>query len=260
MAKFSNKEYDNLRKGGEILRGAFGAVEKSLHAGITTLDLDRVAENYIVSHGGAPAFKNYQGYAHTICASINEESVHGIPNAKKILREGDIASIDCGVRYPKTGKDSMCTDAARTFAVGKITDAAQKLIDVTKGSFDVAVDGLTAGQHVHIIGQKISKYIGGKYGIVHTYYGHGIGHNIHDEPLIPNYDIERSNASKRSKQLSNYVLQSGDVICIEPMINAGSAELKTAPDGWTAITVDGSLACHYENTLIVHDDGVEIVT
>jgi|GEM_PF-796331 len=261
MQTYSSKHYDYLRQSGKILRETFAVVEKSIRAGVTTLELDKIAEDYIRSQGAEPAFKNYQGYKFTICASVNEESIHGMPRKNKVLCDGDIISVDCGVRFPKKDNESMCTDAARTYAVGKITPKAQKLVDACKQCFDVAIDGLRAGDMVKEIGKKIERFVAGRYGIIDTYFGHGIGHNVHEGTLVPNFDVDKM--AKHSPRLVSAVeveIPDGAIMCIEPMINCGTKDIKLARDGWTVVTADGQLAAHYENTIIVHHDRVEIVT
>jgi len=252
-----------MRASGKILRGAFELLENNIRAGVTTLELDKIAEKFIRSRGGEPCFKNYNGYGFTICASVNEASIHGIPRKDKILKDGDIISIDCGVRYPK-GRNGMCTDAARTFAIGKISNEARKLIETCENCFEVATKNLKAGDKVSVIGEKIEALIGGRYGIIDTYFGHGIGEKVHEDPLIPNFDVRKAilYGDKREKllKLVDIELAQNTAICIEPMINCGTKKVKTAKDGWTVITEDGRLAAHYENTLIIHKDGIEIVT
>ena len=153
----------------------------------------------------------------------------------------------------------MCTDAARTFAVGKISDEARNLIEACKKCFEVATKELKAGDPVSTIGECIEKFIDGRYGIVDTYFGHGIGEKVHEEPLIPNFIVTITTRERVAKSIQT-ILPKGAIICIEPMINCGTKELRLANDGWTAVTADGRLAAHYENTLIVHENGVEIVT
>jgi methionyl aminopeptidase len=218
-------------------------LEGHVRAGVTTLELDKLADEYIRSKGGEPCFKNYNGFKYSICTSINSESIHGMPS-KKALREGDIISIDCGVRYPKG--DGMCTDAARTFPVGRVTDKAQNLIDACEKS--------------NTIGKRIEKFIDGRYGIISCYFGHGIGKKIHEGVLIPNFDVDKNGILPKVAQMAEKVLEEGMIICIEPMINCGKKDVKVLKDGWTVATVDGQLSAHYENTMIITKDGVEIVT
>jgi len=226
---------------------------------MTTLELDKLADEFIEARGGSACFKNVDNFNHAICTSVNQESVHGVPSKNKILRNGDIVSLDCGVRYP--AKSGMCTDAARTVGVGEISDEARELIDITKKCFEVATKDLRSGMKVARIGERIEDFVGGRYGIVDTYFGHGIGKSVHENPLIPNFNVAKhKSVSKKVLDFSDTVLKDGDVICIEPMINVGTGDLRTARDGWTAITTDGELAAHHENTMIIWRDRVEIVT
>ena len=260
MVRYSASNIETLRQSGRILHDCLEYMGTRVKAGVSTLELDRLAEAFIVARGGEGCFKDVQGYGYTICASINEESVHGMPNAKRILRDGDIISIDCGVRFGPRGQ-SMCTDACRTFPVGKISPAAAELIAVTKQAFEVGIFGLKSGDAVKTIGKRIDKFIDGRYGIVDTYFGHGIGRTVHEGVLIPNFDVDRGGYNVgRIHEMANECLHDGAIICIEPMINAGAPALVTAPDGWTAVTRDGKLAAHYENTIIVWKTGVEVVT
>ena len=261
MKTYKGKQLENLRQSGRILRGAFAALEKALRPGISTMELDKIAEEYILAQGGEPCFKRYENYGYSICASVNEESIHGMPRADKILADGDIISLDCGVRYPKG--NGMCTDAARTFAIGEISDKARGLIEACEQCFHVATKDLRAGDRVGTIGEKIEAFIAGRYGIIDIFFGHGIGENVHQEPLIPNFNVNRVKDKKRREKLierGNVILPEGVILCIEPMINCGTKEVKTGKDGWTVVTADGELAAHYENTLIVWKDKVEIVT
>jgi len=260
--KYSENDYENLRKSGKILNACLEMLAQKVCPGMTTLELDKLADNFINAHGGDACFKYVDNYNHAICTSVNNESVHGIPRKDKILRNGDIISIDCGVRFPKVG--GMCTDAARTVGVGDISDDAKTLINVTQKCFENAIKGLKSGTKVAQIGIKIEAFISKlphKYGIVDTYFGHGIGRGVHENPLIPNFNVElRTGLSKKITDFASTTFAEGDIICIEPMINMGTAELRTARDGWTAVTADGELAAHHENTLIVWRDHVEIVT
>lgn len=264
---YTPEQLQNLRASGKILIATHKLIAENIRAGVSCADLDKIAEDFIRSQNAEPSFKGHGSYKHSICASVNNESVHGIPTADKVLKEGDIVSIDIGVRA-----GGMCTDAARTYPVGQISPDAQQLIDITRECFFVAIKGLKAKSKVGDIGDRIQTYIETMrekkkhcpkeqptFGIVNTYFGHGVGEKVHEEPLIPHFKPDKR-AKKIVKDVCRVRLPAGCVIAIEPMINAGSPELKTAPDGWTAITVDGSLAAHYENTVIILEDGVEIVT
>jgi len=258
VKSYTENQLNYVRESGRILSGALSTVAKAIKPGISTFELDSIAERYIRDHGGEPSFKGYNGFLFSICASINEECIHGIPGKNRVLSAGDIISVDCGVRYPK-GKGGMCADAARTFAVGKISDEACALIKVTEECFKVAVKDLKAGDEVGTIGKKIEAFIDGRYGIIDKYFGHGTGERVHEEPLIPHFDVTASNNHKLEK-IAGIRLTEGMIICIEPMINLGTKDVKLAEDGWTVVTLDGRIAAHYEQTLIIHNDKVEIVT
>jgi len=253
MKTYKKDELDNIRRAGEILSRALFAAKNKVAPGVSTLELDAVAEGVILEHGAEGCFKGYRGYGFVSCISVNEEVVHGTPRADKVLKEGDIVSIDVGVRY-----NNFCADASRTFGVGQISNSAQKLIDVTKQCFVEATKTLKAGSHVGEIGRNVEYYIrhNTTYGILTNYFGHGIGRNVHEEPLIPNFvpNVPQLRAVARKKFPEN------TVICIEPMICEGDPTTKTKEDKWTVVMADGKLSAHYENTLIIHKDGVEVVT
>jgi len=253
---YNAEQHQYLREGGKILLGALMAVEAVIKEGVSTLDLNNVAEQYIRERGAEPSFQGYNGFEFAICASVNEESIHGKPRADKVLKNGDIVSVDVGVRWK-----GMCTDAARTFAVGEISEEARNLINATEQCFEEAIRGLKAKSKVGDIGERIEAYIKGNttYSIIDTYFGHGIGEKLHEDPLIPNFKPDKK-ARKVIKECVIARLPVGSVIAIEPMINQGVKDVKLSNDGWTAITADGKLAAHYENTLIIHEDGVEVVT
>ncbi|MCL2228937.1 MAG: type I methionyl aminopeptidase [Firmicutes bacterium] len=255
---YNEKDYDDVRKSGQIIRDFFAQIEGHIEPGVSTLELDKIAHDFIVERGATPSFLNYQGFKHSICTSVNEESIHGIPRKTKILKNGDIISIDVGVRYPAKG--GMCTDAARTFSVGEVSASVKKLIDVTEQSFHAAVDGLKAGSRVLDIGKRIEQFVNGRYGIIENFYGHGTGRNVHEGVLIPNFNVMRPDVNDKLVEMAANVFSVGDIICIEPMINMGGKEVRLAKDGWTVLTVDGRVAAHYENTMIITADGVEIIT
>lgn len=253
MKTYKKDELDNIRRAGEILRKALSVAANMAVEGTTTLSIDKAVDEAIVKNGGEPCFKCYRDYGYATCISVNEEIVHGKPRADKMLREGDIVSIDVGVRY-----NGFCADAARTYGVGKISPTARNLIDATRQCFFEAIKTLKAGSMVGEIGQKIEYYVrhNTTYGILTNYFGHGIGRNVHEEPLIPNFvpNVPQLRAIARK------TLPANTVICIEPMICEGNPATKTKDDKWTVVMADGKLAAHYENTLIIHPDGVEVVT
>jgi methionyl aminopeptidase len=212
---------------------------------VTTADIDRVAEEFIRSRGAVPAFKGYQGYPASICASVNEQVVHGIPGPRK-LEEGDIIGIDIGVLY-----DEYYADASRTYPVGKIGRRAGKLIRVTREALELAIDKARPGNHLSDVSHAIQAHAE-KHGfqVVRALVGHGIGRRLHEEPQIPNFGPPGKGP----------ILQSGMVMAIEPMLNAGSYEVLTLKDNWTFVTVDGQLSAHYEDTVAVTDDAPMVMT
>jgi len=256
IKSYSAEQLDNLRQSGKILAGALAEIERNIKAGISTLELDKIAEESITKNGAEPSFKNYNRFPYSICTSVNEESIHGMPRADKILQDGDIISVDVGVRF-----NGMCTDAARTFPVGDVSDEAKALIKATEQCFFEAIKGLKEKSKVGDIGARIEDFIktNTTFSIIENFFGHGVGERVHEEPLIPNFRPNR----KTKKIIKEHVmarLPLHSVIAIEPMINAGVKESKVGKDGWTVTTADGKLAAHYENTVIILEDGVEVVT
>ena len=230
----------------KITRDTLNEVEKHIKPGVSTKQLDKIAYDYIVSLGAKPSFKNYSGYPATICASINDEVVHGIPKKHRILQEGDIISIDVGACYK-----GFHGYAARTYPVGKIDAKKKKLIKVTKESFFEGIKNIRPGSFVGDIGYQIQTYVEKHgYTIVRELTGHGIGANLHEDPSIPNYGRVGSGA----KLVKNMV------IAIEPMVNMGERYVQFLSDGWTCVTRDGLPSAHYENTILITEDGVEILS
>ncbi|MBN2279259.1 MAG: type I methionyl aminopeptidase [Candidatus Marinimicrobia bacterium] len=211
-----------------------------IEPGITTRELDAIAESFIRSEGGRPAFKGYNGFPASICASINEEVVHGIPS-DRIIQDGDIIGIDVGVE-----KDGYYGDAAMTFAVGKITDAAQRLMDATRESLYKGIEKAILGNRLSDIGHAVQKHVEGfGYSVVRTLVGHGIGEHLHEEPEVPNFGV----AGKGP------LLKPGMVLAIEPMVNIGGHRVVTDSDGWTVRTADRSLSAHFEHSIVITEDG-----
>ena len=241
----NDEQIAKMRVAGKILARLDEVLRAEIRPGITTLELDKIAEDFILSQNAKPSFKGYAGFPGSICTSVNDEIVHGIPSKRK-LESGDIISIDMGSYI-----DGYHGDAARTYGVGEITPEAQKLIDVTKQSFFEGIKFAKAGKHLHEISYAIQKYVEGNgFSIVRDYVGHGIGKNLHEDPAVPNYKpIGRGP-----------LLQKGMVIAIEPMVNAGTYKLRVLDDGWTAVTLDGKYAAHYENTVVITDGEPEILT
>jgi methionyl aminopeptidase len=242
----SDRELNLMRKAGGIVARILEEMAAMVAPGITTGELDRFAEKRTLELGAKPAFKGYHGFPATVCISVNEEVVHGIPSPKRALKEGDIVGLDFGVIY-----DGWYGDSARTVAVGKIAPEAQKLIDVTRESLHKGIAEARDGNRVFDIGHAVQNYVEGfGYSVVREFVGHGIGRALHEEPQIPNY-------GPKGKGL---LLKVGMVLAIEPMINAGSHEVKVLGDGWTAVTMDRSLSAHFEHTVAITPNGPEILT
>ena len=241
----STSEISKMRAAGKIVFGTFKELEKHISPGITTKQLDKIAENYIRSQGGEPSFLGYAGFPASICASINDTVIHGIPDGTA-LKDGDIISLDIGAVF-----DGYHGDAARTYPVGKISDEAKRLIDVTKQSFFEGLKFARHNERLFNISATIQDYIESHgYSIVRNYCGHGIGKKLHEDPEIPNH----GNFGHGIR------LCKGMTIAVEPMVNAGGFETKCLSDGWTVKTKDGSLACHYENTILITDGEPELLT
>ena len=242
----SEHEIELMRHAGHLLEQVHDELASHIKPGISTKELDRIGEDMIRSMGCIPNFKNYQGFPASFCISLNDEVVHGIPRKDRYLKEGDIVSLDAGLIYK-----GYHSDAARTHAVGKVSTEAQKLMDVTKQSFFEGIKMAKEGQHLHDISRAIEEYVTPYgYGIVRDLVGHGIGTALHEDPQIPNYAQKRRGVR----------LQAGMTLAIEPMINAGTWQVRFLRDGWTVVTKDGSLSAHYENTILVTDGEPEILT
>ena len=243
------EEIEVLREGGKKLVRILDMVIERVKPGVTTLELDQYAEELVKKEGGRPSFKNYEGFPGTLCTSVNEAVVHGEPNKNVILKDGDIVGIDVGMEYPS--EHGLYTDMARTVAVGKIAKEAQELIEVTQKSFYKGLKAIKDGAHIGDIGEAVQSYVElHGFGVVRSYCGHGVGYKIHEEPKIPNY----------GKKGTGEQLKAGMVIAIEPMVTLGDYNLETLDDGWTAVTKDRSLASHYENTVLVTENGAEVLT
>lgn len=242
----SAREIDLMRQAGRILATVHQELGHELKAGMSTLEIDRLGEEMIRSFGCIPSFKNYQGYPASVCVSVNDEVVHGIPNKKHILKDGDIVSLDMGVIY-----QGYHSDAARTHGIGEISKEAEDLIVHTRESFFRGMEAATAGKHLHDISRAIDEYATSKgYGVVRDLVGHGIGSQLHEEPEIPNF-----------KKLTRGIrLREGMTLAIEPMINQGTWMVEWMDDDWTVVTADGSLSAHYENTVLITKGKPEILT
>ncbi len=222
-----------MRTSGIALRKVHDAVKSAVRVGATTMDLERAAAAKVEELGVKAAFLGYHGYPAVLCTSVNNEVIHGIPNDKRVLREGDVVSVDCGVIV-----DGYYSDAAVTHPVGKISAAAEKLLRVTEASLYVAIDKALVGGRLFDISNAVQTICEAEgYGVVREFVGHGIGKSMHEDPQVPNY----GDAGKGPR------LKAGMVLAIEPMINVGSAEVRVLEDGWTAITVDGNISAHFEH-------------
>lgn len=241
----NHNEITLMKKAGRIVGETLLLLEKEVKPGVTTADLDRMAEEFITKHGAKPSFKGLYGFPSSLCISVNEQVIHGFPGAY-VLREGDIVSIDCGAFF-----DGFHGDAARTFPVGNISVDAQKLIDITKESFFQGIKFAKEGNKLTDISYGIQSYVeAAGFSVVRDFVGHGIGRKVHEDPNVPNFG-----KSGRGPKLLE-----GMVLAIEPMINAGTHKVKTLKDGWTVVTADSSLSAHYENTVAILSDGPEILT
>lgn len=241
----SPREIKIMREAGQVVAAVLLELERVIEAGVTTGALDKLAEKLIRKAGGEPAFLGYHNYPASICTSINEEVVHGIPGLRK-LKEGDIISIDVGVRLK-----GYYGDAAVTFPVGKITDQARKLIDVTRGALQEAVAAIRDGAHLSDISYAVQEYVElNHFSVVRNYVGHGIGTEMHEEPQVPNFGPPGHGP----------LLQPGIVLAIEPMVNAGGWEVEVLKDHWTVVTKDGSLSAHFEHTIALGENGPAIMT
>ena len=242
----SAKEIELMRESGRLLGIVHKEVVYLIKTGISKIEIDRLGEQLIRSMGCVPNFLNYNGYPASICVSVNDEVVHGIPSKHRILQEGDIVSLDAGLIYK-----GYHSDAARTHAVGKVSEEAMKLMEVTKQSFFEGIKMAKEGNHLFDISAAIDSYVSGfGYGIVRDLVGHGIGTALHEDPQIPNFSQKRKGVR----------LQAGMTLAIEPMVNAGTWQVNFLRDGWTVVTKDGSLSAHYENTILVTDGEPEILT
>ena len=241
----TEEQIEKMRVAGQILARLDEILRAEIKPGVSTKHLDAIAEEYIRSQGAVPSFKGYSGFPASICASINEEVVHGIPS-HRTLRDGDIISIDMGSYI-----NGYHGDCARTYGVGEISEKDKKLIEITRQSFFEGIKYARAGCHLHEIGAAVQKYVEANgFGVVRDYVGHGIGRNMHEDPAIPNY----RQIGRGPKLLK------GMVLAVEPMVTTGSYDVRVLDDGCTAVTADGLNAAHYENTLVITDGEPEILT
>jgi methionyl aminopeptidase len=242
----SAAELEKMRAAGRLVGEVLTALTPSVVPGVTTAELDEVAEKMITDAGAIPAFKGYHGYPATICSSINEEVIHGIPSGQRVLREGDILSIDVGASL-----EGYFGDSAITLPVGHVSEEAARLLTVTEEALYKAIEVARPGGRVSDIGHAVQKHVEAYgFSVVREFVGHGIGQKMHEEPQVPNYG-----EAGRGPRLAE-----GMVLAIEPMVNAGKPAVKVLGDGWTAVTRDGSLSAHFEHTVAVTADGPWILT
>ena len=242
----SAREIEKMRVAGSVVRQVLDHVRDHVKPGATTMDLDQAAEAKLKELGAKAAFKGYHGFPAVLCTSINQEVVHGIPSKKRVLKEGDIVSIDCGSIV-----DGYYGDSAITVAVGAIDERTQRLLDATKASLEAGIRAVKPGATLGDVGAAVQEVVEAEgFSVVRDFVGHGIGTHMHEDPQIPNYGI-------RGKGLK---LKEGMVLAIEPMVNAGKHQVQVLKDGWTAVTSDGSMSAHFEHTVAVTADGAKVLT
>lgn len=249
----SKKEIEQMREACRITALVYEVLEKEIHAGMSTLELDKIAEQIIREHGAVPAQKGYPSgikgvppFPATLCVSVNDEVIHGIPSKRTIIQEGDVVSIDL-----VTFKNGFHGDAARTFIVGKASKEAQKLVDITKQAFFEGIQFAKPGFRIGDISHRIGEFVESHgYNVVREFQGHGIGRQMHEDPGIPNY----------GKAGRGMRIEPGMTLAIEPMVMAGKPNILELDDGWTIVTEDGSLAAHYENTILITENEPEVLT
>lgn len=239
------REIDIMRQAGQIVARTHKELKAHIRPGITTWQLDAIAERYIRSQGATPSFKGYNGFTGSICASVNEELVHGIPG-DRVLHDGDIISIDIGAEY-----NGYHGDSAWTYPVGTISEETKRLLDVTEESLYKGLERAKAGVHLTDISHAIQSHVeAANFSVVREYVGHGVGQNLHEDPQIPHYGPPGKGPR----------LKTGMTLAIEPMVNVGKRYVRTLSDNWTVVTVDGSMCAHFEHTIAITDEGYEILT
>ena len=241
----SPREIEQLKRSNAIVAEVFNKLKGMISPGVTTKELDQVAEEYILSKGGRPAFKGYRGFPGTLCISINEEVVHGIPGQRR-LKEGDIVSLDVGVNFL-----GYYGDAAITFPVGEVDPEAKRLLEVTEKALTIGIEKAKIGNRLFDISYAIQRWVESHgFSVVRDFVGHGIGKDLHEEPQIPNFGAPHQGPR----------LEKGMVFALEPMVNEGTYEVRVLSDGWTVVTADGKRSAHFEHTLAINDDGPEILS
>lgn len=242
----TSRELAIMKEACMISAGALKTVADAVQPGVTTAELDRLAEKYIRSKGGVPNFKNYQGFPATACISINNEVIHGIPSEKRVLRNGDIVSVDLGAMF-----QGYHGDNAATFAVGDVSPEAKRLMDATRESLMEGINAARAGGRIGDISHAVQSYVEARgFSVVRQFVGHGVGTKLHEEPEVPNF----------GKAGHGVRLMPGMTLAIEPMVNVGDYRVKVLGDGWTTVTADGSLSAHFEHTVLITTDGPQIMT
>ena len=242
----SKREIEIMRTAGKILAETREMLKPHIKPGMTTAKLDQLAEEFIISKGAIPSFKGYNGFSGSICSSVNEVVVHGIPNRRTVLKNGDVIGIDIGVNY-----QGYHVDSAYTFPVGTVKPAIAKLLEVTEEAMYEGLKQAKPGNHVSDISHAIEQFVKPHgYGIVEDFTGHGIGKELHEDPFVPNFGEPGMGA----------ILQPGMTICVEPMLNMGTKNVKILRDNWTTVTVDRKVSAHFEHTIVITEDGHEILT
>ncbi len=242
----TGRELKVMREACRISAGALECAGAAVEPGVTTAELDEIAEKYILSQGGTPNFKNYEGYPATACISVNNEVIHGIPSKKRKIEAGDIVSIDLGAKF-----DGYHGDNAATFACGDVSAEAKRLMDVTRESLYKGIAAALPGSRIGDISYAVQSFVESKgFSVVREFVGHGIGTHLHEAPEVPNFGTKGHGIR----------LLSGMTLAIEPMVNAGNYGVKVLPDGWTVLTRDGSLSAHFEHTVVITPDGPKIMT
>ena len=242
----TGRELKVMREACRISAEALKLAGSAVEPGVTTAELDKIAEKYILSQGAKPNFKNYNGYPATACISINNEVIHGIPSKKRVIQAGDIVSIDLGACF-----EGYHGDNAATFACGDISDEAKRLMDTTRESLYEGIAAAVSGGRLGDIGAAVQQYVEKRgYSVVRQFVGHGIGTQLHEAPEVPNFGTQGRGIR----------LMPGMTLAIEPMINIGGPDVKVMPDGWTVLTKDGSLSAHFEHTIVITPDGPQIMT
>ncbi len=242
----TGRELKVMREACRISAEALKLAGSAVEPGVTTAELDKIAEQYILSQGAVPNFKNYNGYPATACISINNEVIHGIPSKKRVIKAGDIVSIDLGAKF-----EGYHGDNAATFACGDISEEAKRLMDTTRESLYEGIAAAVSGGRLGDIGAAVQQYVEKRgYSVVRQFVGHGIGTQLHEAPEVPNFGTHGRGIR----------LMPGMTLAIEPMVNMGGFDVKVMPDGWTVLTKDGSLSAHFEHTIVITPDGPQILT